>query len=91
MRRKGHTYRIHDFGRLTIAFDHSARGGCYNPEIHFIYRQPAPEPGRPNVIRYRRLNIRVPVLGWPRAYAWRRFGALRLYSLEMRIVYRLFR
>ena len=88
MRRLGHTYRIHDFrvrGRLlVVALDPEARGGFYNPEVHIHWNR-----GR-GYIGGHSLRIRIPVLGFARAYRLRRLGMLRLYRIEARIIYRLF-
>jgi hypothetical protein len=84
MRRPGHTYRIHDIGRLTVALDPEARGGVYAPEVKVYWRPKQRSPR--TVLRMRVLHI---AFAW--AFRWRRFGMLRLYVLNQRVVYGMFR
>jgi hypothetical protein len=81
--RVGHWYRVYDLGRFTLVLDPESNGGVYSPRLALIRRTGAGSTDR-------RL-VAVPTLSWRAAYRWRRFGALKLYALEHRIVYGIMR
>lgn len=79
MRRRGHTYRIHDFGPFTIACAGSwvADGSHRWPVVDLIFRDRWSRPSCTGVGRatiYRRLHIPLPYIRWRTSY---RFPILR--------------
>ena len=97
MRRPGRTYRIYDWGPVTLALDPESRGGVYSPRISLTYRWRRRRrdmtrwgPGCEYVVTYPSIRVSLPVIGWRRAWKLRRLGARRLYMFESRLVYRWF-
>ena len=99
MRRQGMTYRLHDYrlprgSALVVGLDPEARRGMYDPRVFAILRwhhrrgdMTGWGPGCEYVDRYFRLEMRLPVMGWRRAYQLRRLGALRLYQAGCSLIY----
>lgn len=96
MRRYGMTYRIHDFGPLTVGLDPEHRGGLFSPVVFALFRYTRKRkdmeswsPGCEYVTTYHRLDIPLPFPKWYIAYRLRRLGVLRVYYFFQRLVYRL--
>jgi hypothetical protein len=94
VRRKGMTYRIHDFGPLTLGLDPRARFGCYYPQAFVILRRsgwlaPLARRRNPRVKLYTRRNFPLPHVTFARAFRLRRLGALWLYRFQHALIYRL--
>ena len=80
------TYRVHDFGPMTIGIDPSAKAGCFCPQAFFVLRCYDLNTSWRRIIR---LRVTLPHLSFPFAFRWRHFGALSVYRLLGRIYYRM--
>jgi hypothetical protein len=96
MRRQGMTYRLHDFGPFTVGLDPEGRAGSHSPTFFIVFRYVRKRkdmtnwgPGCEYVKTYHTFNWRLPVISFARAWKLRRFGALRLYGVESRIIHRI--
>lgn len=86
-RRQGHTYKIFDGGKFTIAIggDYICDGGHRTPDVTVHYRQTV----EGDKIRHRKVRIPLPYVQWRHLYRARRFGGLLVAKLQGRFYHRL--
>lgn len=78
--RVGITYRVYDHKNLTVALHPGAysKGKSRKPDISIIWRRhiglPAPQ------VQHIIIDIPLPLIGWGRAYRWRKIGGLWLWK-----------
>jgi hypothetical protein len=96
-RRKGHLDRLHDVGPFTFGISPHGKGGCYEPQVYFIWRRrgwfaPLARRKNPRVIMYTRWQKTLPHLTFATYFRLRRIPGMRvMYRLQQRVVYRVAR